>query len=489
MEFDIVTPESQGIASEHIIQFLKRLEENAIPMHSMILMRHGVIVAETYYRPYSRNELHRMFSVTKSMVSLAIGLLCEEGKLSLEDRIVSYFPEKIPKEGVHPYIAQITIKDMLRMATAHGKTTYKQKESVDWVGTFFSVTPSHMPGTVFSYDTSATHTLAALVEKLSKKDLLAYLREKVFDEIGFSKEAYCIKDPMGVSMGGSGMMASPYDMLRVMYLILQGGRWQGKQLLPEWYLKEATRKQIDTFAKGPTFEEMQGYGYQFWRTRNEGYVCYGMGGQLMLVLPEKDMILITTADTQSRQGGVQLIYDAFWQEIYSKISDQALAEDLDGCRILREKWGMRELIVPLGEKYSTWSEKINGVVYVMDHNDRGFDQIWIWFEEEEGKFSYSGENGGGEISFGLGKNRIGTIEPYGDRIAASGVWRSEDTFLIRVHILDESIGTIFIQIVFSGDEITTFMKKYEETEFGEFEGFLSGRRGGTLLEDGSRQDA
>ena len=132
MEFDIVTPESQGIASGQIISFLKRLEKIEIPIHSMILMRHGKIVVETYYRPYSREELHRMFSVTKSMVSLAIGLLCEEGKLSLEDRIVSYFPEKIPKEGVHPYIAQITIKDMLRMATAHGKTTYKQKETKDW---------------------------------------------------------------------------------------------------------------------------------------------------------------------------------------------------------------------------------------------------------------------------------------------------------------------------------------------------------------------
>ena len=260
MEFDIVTPESQGIASGQIISFLKRLEKIEIPIHSMILMRHGKIVAETYYRPYSREELHRMFSVTKSMVSLAIGLLCEEGKLSLEDRIVSYFPEKIPKEGVHPYIAQITIKDMLRMATAHGKTTYKQKETKDWVGTFFCVTPSHLPGKLFSYDTSASHTLAALVEKLSGKELLMYLREKVLDEIGFSSDAYCMKDPMGVSIGGSGMMASSYDMLRVMYLISQGGNWQGKQLLPVWYLKEATKKQIDTFAKGPTFEEMQGYG-------------------------------------------------------------------------------------------------------------------------------------------------------------------------------------------------------------------------------------
>ncbi len=475
MEFDIVTPESQGIASGQIISFLKRLEKIEIPIHSMILMRHGKIVAETYYRPYSREELHRMFSVTKSMVSLAIGLLCEEGKLSLEDRIVSYFPEKIPKEGVHPYIAQITIKDMLRMATAHGKTTYKQKETKDWVGTFFCVTPSHLPGKLFSYDTSASHTLAALVEKLSGKELLMYLREKVLDEIGFSSDAYCMKDPMGVSIGGSGMMASSYDMLRVMYLISQGGNWQGKQLLPVWYLKEATKKQIDTFAKGPTFEEMQGYGYQFWCTQNQGYVCYGMGGQLMLVLPEKELILITTADTQSRQGGVQLIYDAFWQEIYQKISDQAIAENPEECQRLRKEWGTRELLVPFGKNDSLWSKKIHGVVYQMDDNSRGFDEVLVQFFDGEGNFIYRGKNGEGKISFGIGKNRIGKIEPYGYRIAASGVWRSEDTFFIRVHVLDQCIGTIFIQLIFSEDGITTFMKKYEESEFGEWDGFLSGK--------------
>lgn len=478
MEFERVTPESQGIPSKAVVVFLKRLEEIEIPMHSMILMRHGKIVAETYYRPYSRKELHRMFSVTKSMVSLAIGLLCEEGKLSLEDRIVTYFPEKIPKEGVHPYIAQITIRDMLRMATAHGKTTYKQKETKDWVGTFFSVLPSHQPGTVFSYDTSASHTLAALVEKLSGKELLGYLREKVFDEIGFSSEAYCIKDPMGVSMGGSGMMASSYDMLRVMYLISQKGKWQGKQLLPAWYLEEATKKQIDTFAKSPTLEEMQGYGYQFWCTRNGGYVCYGMGGQLMLVLPKKDMILITTADTQSRQGGVQLIYDAFWQEIYQKVSDRdiALEEDSEGCRILQKEWGTRELLVLSGEKDSIWKEKADGVVYQMDRNERGFDQIGVRFLDGEGTFFYRGKNGEGEISFGLGTNRSGVIQPYGYRIAASGIWRSEDTFLIRVSVLDQCIGTIFIQLVFSEEGVTTFMKKYEESEFGEWDGFLSGQK-------------
>jgi len=477
MEFELVSPESQGIESERIIRFLKRLEEIDLPMHGMILMRHGKIVAETYYRPYNRNELHRMFSITKSMVSLAIGLLWEEGKLSLDDKIITYFPEKLPKEGVHPYIEQMTIRDMLRMATAHANTTYKQMKTDDWVSTFFCVPPTHLPGTVFSYDTSSTHTLAALVEKLSKKDLLSYLREKCLDEIGFSKEAYCIKDPMGVSMGGSGLMATPYDLLRVAYLISQKGNWQGKQLLPENYLSEATKKQIDTFAKGPTCEEMQGYGYQFWRTRNDGIVCYGMGGQLVLLLPKKDMILVTTADTQSRQGGVQLIYDMFWQEIYETAKEESLYENPAALKKLREM-SLLELIVPAGTTDNSTMHRIDKVWFQMDENDRGFDEILLRFSKEEGEFFYRSQEIERSISFGLGKNKIGILEPYGYRIAASGVWRTENSFLIRIHVLDECIGTVFIQFSFIDDTVTVFMKKYEENGLKEFDGFLSGKKQG-----------
>lgn len=479
MDFEKVTPEEEGISSEHILSFLKRLEENQLMLHGMILMRHGKIVAETYYKPYHRNERHRMFSVTKSMVSLAVGLLCDEGKLSLDDKIIKYFPEKLPKEGVHPYIANMTIQDMLRMTTVHGKTTYKQMEDDDWVKTFFCVKPTHLAGTVFSYDTSSTHTLTALVEKLTKKDFLTYLREKVLDEIGFSKEAYCLKDPMGVSIGGSGLMASPYDMLKVMYLMSQQGVYKGKQLLPKWYLEEAVKKQADTYARGLSLEEMQGYGYQFWCTRHGGYACYGLGGQLMVVLPEKEMIFITTADTQSRQGGVQLLYDSFWQEIYEKVKEKPLAKNERSLRILQNEWNSRELSVPYGECTSSFVKKVNGKNFIIDENEKGFEAVCFRFFEEEGEFWYRRRNEeakGRRISFGIGKNVESKIEPYAYRAVASGVWRDENTFLIRIHLVDESVGTIWIQAVFKENTVTIFLKKFVENLYTEFDGFLSGYR-------------
>lgn len=489
-DFQNATPEEMGVTSQSLINFLKKIEEKNIPMHSAIILRHDKVIMETYYKPYSRNTLHRMFSITKSFVSLGIGLLEAEGKLSLDDHIIEYFPEKLPSEGVHPYIEEMTIRDMLCMATAHDKTTFKVMLIDDWVKTFFTVTPNHVPGSCFSYDTSSTHTLAALVEKLSGMELLDYLRFKFLDELDFSKDAYCLKDPVGVSMGGSGLMATPYDLLKVMYVIAHNGKYNEKQLLPANYLKEATSKQIDNYAKSPTFEEMQGYGYQFWCTTHNGFVCYGMGGQLAVYLPEKDLILITTADTQGRQGGVQLIYDAFWETVYPSLSDEPITSDsttIEYTEIqksqneLQSYINSRNLMFLDGANTSIFTNKINNKTFLLDQNNMGFTSISLSFNDVEdnkctcGQLQYSNKKGDYTLKFGIGSNCIQQFPDYNYKTAVSGAWRSENTFLIKAHLIDECIGNIFIQLIFKNDTVTLMMRKFEETFFNEFEGITSGK--------------
>lgn len=154
LDFEKVIPEDVGISSTGLISFARKLEYNNLPMHSIIVMRHGKICMESYYAPYTKDTLHRMFSVTKSFVSLAIGLLADEGRISLDDHIADYFPEKQPETGVHPYMQMLTIRQMLTMRTCHDVNAYKIGGSPDWVGSFFTVTPDHVPGTNFSYDTA-----------------------------------------------------------------------------------------------------------------------------------------------------------------------------------------------------------------------------------------------------------------------------------------------------------------------------------------------
>ena len=221
LDFKRGTPESVGIPSQAIRNFILRLQKQKVPMHSILVYRHDCLVTEGYYAPYQPDTLHRMFSISKSFTSIAIGLLADEGKLSLNDPIISYFPDKIP-DDVHPWIAAMTIRDMLMMRTCHASTTYKVNMQTDWVESFFTVPPTHPAGKVFHYDTSSAHTLAALVERLSGMPMLDYLKEKL-SVLGFSKESYMLTDPFGVSMGGSGLTATPMDLLKFAYLIAHEG--------------------------------------------------------------------------------------------------------------------------------------------------------------------------------------------------------------------------------------------------------------------------
>lgn len=493
--FDYATPESVGIASEWIINFLDRLKAQELPLHSAIIMRRGKICAEAYYAPYTADTLHRMFSITKSFVSVAIGLLEEEGKISLDDHIVDYFPEKQPESGPYKYTAMLTIKDMLAMTTCHNQTTYKKPGVTDWVGSFFTVPPTHVPGTNFSYDTSSTHTLCALVEKLTGMELLDYLRSRCLDEMEFSKEAYILKDPNGVSLGGSGLCATPMDILKFMVLVANDGKWNEKQLLPAEYVRSAKSKHSDPYAKQGTLEELQGYGYQIWLTRNGGYVLFGMGGQLALYVPDKDVFMVTTADAQGRQGGVQLIYDAFWDEIYAKIDENVTAETLNSSSIKENASGCNstkenpeaysrlqeycqncKLFSMPGDKSSDIISAINDVTYICDKNSCGVTRISVHFDEDTatGSLHYTNATGDHTIDFKVGDNAIGIFPDYNMRYAASGAWRMSGTFLIKVQIIDSAIGNIYISLNFKDNCITVMFRKIEETLFSEYNGIFSG---------------
>lgn len=487
MNFSTRNPESENINSEWIDNFLKRLDDADVAMHSMILMHHGNIVAETYYAPYTIDTPHRMFSVTKSFVSLAVGLLSDAGLLHLDDKIIDYFSEKLPQNGAHPYIAAMTIRDMLKMATCHTSTTYKQipADDKDWVRSFFTVEPSHMPGTCFSYDTSASHVLCALVEKLTKKDLLTYLRSAFLDEIGFSKDAYIIKAPMGESMAGSGLVATPRDILSVMYLISRDGVYNNKQLLPNDYLKQACSCQISTYAKSQTFEEMQGYGYQIWQTTHNSIAFYGMAGQLAVYSPKKDMILITTADTMGRNGGVQLIYDAYWQEIYDKTDvvdvDKTACDDNSNNNNNNKSSStafttFRQLKFVEGNAVSPISDSVHDVLYKLDANKNNWKTVCLELASYNGTFTYEDADGMHAINFGIGCNEISPFPKYNFKSASSGAWIDNNNFLIKSQIIDEAIGNLFILLTFKEDTVTLMMRKYEETMFNEFNGFISGKR-------------
>lgn len=481
-----------GIPNEYIMNFSKRLEEKHLPMHSIMLMRHDKLIYESFYAPYTRDSLHRMFSVTKSFVSLGIGLLIEEGKLSLDDHIVDFFPDKLPKGEVHPFLKMMTIRDMLEMRSCHRFTTYKATGVSDWLGSFFTTKPTHVPGTNFAYDTSSTHTLGILIERLSGKNFFDYLRDKFLNELEFSKEAYVLTDPTNMSMGGSGLNCSSLDLLKVFYLVVHKGDWFGKQLLPKEYIEDAISCHSDNWAKSDTLEEMQGYGYQFWRTSHGGYAMYGMGGQLAVYVPDKDIILITTADAQGRKGGVQLIYDSFWEEIVDKLDALENVSNKDGLNKVFDSVSDEELETYANSrkleimepsmieanKCAHFLNKINKRSYeALDENVCTINKFSIDINEDksEGCFNYTNAYGDFSLRFGFGKNIIQQFANYDLRVAASASVRSESLLDIKIQVIDEVLGNIYFALNFKDPYITVMMRKIEEHTFEEYDGVFSAK--------------
>lgn len=471
LTFEKNTPDNTGIPSECIVHFIKRLYNRKIPMHSLLLMHHDKLVFEGYYAPCTKNSLHRMFSISKSFTSIAIGLLIDEGKLSLDDPIIQYFPEKLP-DPIHPWIAQMTIKDMLMMRSCHASTTYKLDMSSDWVESFFTTPPTHAPGTLFHYDTSAAHTLCALAEKLAGRNMLDYIKEKLH-VLGFSEESYMTKDPFGVSMGGSGLVALPLDLMKFGYFIAHRGLVLGEQLISPSYIDLAVSPLTANCVTAPLPSEAQGYGLQFWRNERNGFTCYGMGGQLIIFLPDHDLICVTTADTQSIQGGNQQIYDALYEEVLPYVQEDPLPHNQEAEHLLMETLASLSLkpleSAPLPENLSD----INNKVFHVQTADSDFQTFSVSFTENDGVLSFTYKQTPYKVQFGFGTMQTGCFPIYGLQYAASGAWLFDGTLLIKAHIIDAYVGCVQFQLSFHGDELTIFMTKKEESLFYEFQGHLS----------------
>ncbi len=447
--FEKSIPEKEGIPSKCIIKFIEQLEKNDVNMHSLLMFRNNKLIFDGYYKPFDENTMHRMFSVTKSFVSAAIGILYGKNLIDINDPIIKYFPE-YNNENVHNFLKAATIKDLLQMKSPHEKTAFKQIDDPDYVKAFFTVKPTKVPGTAFSYDTSASHTLCALVEKISGENLLDFLRNAFLDKIGFSKSAYCIKDPLGISLGGSGLMALPTDIALLAHVFLNNGRLWGKyegiQVIPQNYISEACKKQSETFVKGASKEEKQGYGYQIWRISNNGYMFFGIGGQLAIVLPHLNFVMVTSADTLELQNGVNVIIDLFWKNVYSQISNNIYDVTVDFDRLAQIKTNLH--IKAVSSQYKVNKADFSESYFVCQ-NKYGVEDLCVTVKDNVGKIMFKSKKGKFELPFGIRKNVVGKFPYYDYKCASSGDFFGENVFIVKSHIIDEEIGAVYFQFEFN----------------------------------------
>jgi CubicO group peptidase (beta-lactamase class C family) len=306
------TPADQGVDPAAILSFLDALDERSdIEMHSLMVVRHGHVVAEGWWEPYSADRPQLLYSLSKSFTSTAAAFAQAEGLLDLDDTVISHFPE-FAADITDPRSRSMKIRHVASMASGHTRETLPEalaRDRDEPVRGFLLTPPDRDPGTVFAYNQPCTYTLASVVQRNAGMSLTRYLRPRLFDPLGIGPVGWHTFPP-GRQQGFSGLHARTEDIAKLGLLYLQQGRWAGTQLIPREWVAEATSAQVANAQQQSQPDWQQGYGFQFWTSRH-GYRGDGAFGQFCVILPGQDTVIVTTAYTFEMQA----MLDAMWTRL------------------------------------------------------------------------------------------------------------------------------------------------------------------------------
>jgi len=304
-------PADQQVDPAAILGFLDALDSRPdIEMHSVMVVRHGHVVAEGWWAPYSADRPQLLYSLSKSFTSTAAAFAQAEGLLNLDDPVLSHFGE-FDADIVDPRSRSMKIRHVASMASGHGREMLGEALALDPaepVRGFLLVPPDQEPGTVFAYSQPCTYTLASIIQRNAGMPLTQYLRSRLFDPLGIGHVGWHTFPP-GREQGFSGLHARTEDIAKLGQLYLRRGQWDGVQLIPEQWVAEATSKQIDN-PREANPDWRQGYGFQFWMG-GHGYRGDGAFGQFCVILPEHESVIVTTAYTHDMQA----VLDAMWAHL------------------------------------------------------------------------------------------------------------------------------------------------------------------------------
>ena len=231
-------PEAQGVSSPAVLAFIKAADQQIDSLHSFMLVRHGHVVAEGWWAPYSAATPHSLYSLSKSFTSTAVGIAAAEGKLSIDDPVLKFFPEEAPAQP-SANLKAMRLADLLRMSTGQ-QTEPPRRNTEPWTKTFLAHPVPFKPGTHFQYNTSATYMLSAIVQKATGQTVLDYLTPRLFEPLGIAKPTW-ETSPQGISAGGYGLSIRTEDIAKFGQLYLQKGKWNGKQLVPAAWVESGDR--------------------------------------------------------------------------------------------------------------------------------------------------------------------------------------------------------------------------------------------------------
>lgn len=456
--FKRVTPEEVGIQSEGIRHFLEDAEKKGIELHSLMVIRHGKCCAAGWWKPYGPEELHPLYSFSKTLTATAIGFAEQEGLLSLEEKLVDIFPEEAPKDA-SLYLQQVNLHHLLIMGCGQ-ETEGDYHDSEEWIRGFLHHPFLHEPGTFYKYNTLGTDMLGAVLKKKTGEDITEFLRPRLLDPLGIQKIVCSrMRDKDSVENGGAGMKLATEDMAKFACFLLNRGKWEGRQLLRESWFDRACSKQIETAgdSEGHVKEWGNGYGYQCWMGTLPGsYRADGAYGQFGFVYPALDLVVVTTSATEQTQS----LVDSMTEHLLPAVKEGPLLESPESA-YLQDQLSRLSLPACFGEKNPVMEERLQGRSFetAAENAREGCSSMEVLiggaglFDLEEGEitkmaFSFAGdfvtwkvwENGKiKEITAALDRS-FHTNVCGGLRYAASARWRSFSTLEMEIRRLDAVSG-------------------------------------------------
>ena len=311
------TPDSVATAME---TFFQEAANDSMDVHSVMIVKDGNVIYSRWQSQGVDTVPHVLHSVSKTFTATAVGLAIADGKMSLTDKVIDFFPDNLPAE-VNDNLKAMTVRDLLTMSCGHDvEPSFRGGAEQDWVTAFLAHPVVHEPGTFYLYNSLGTYMLSAIVQQVTGEKVVDYLDTRLFQPLHINKPKW-EESPQGINTGGWGLWLKTEDLAKMGQLLLQKGKWNGQQIIPAEWVAEMSKKQVesinpgtrieDAAAKGLTKETsdwMQGYGYQMWRCRPECFRADGARGQYIIVVPKKNAVIAITSDVENLQGELNLVW-------------------------------------------------------------------------------------------------------------------------------------------------------------------------------------
>lgn len=380
------TPEAERISSRAIQRFFESIQAlPATEIHHLMVVRNGRVVAECHPAPYRATDSHTLFSASKTLTALAVGIAISQNRLSTSDRIVTFFPAKLP-EKVTPELASITVKDLLIMASGIKPDWEMRSFGDDWIREWLAKPVTSKPGTRFQYDSMCTFMLSAIVQKATGKTVLQLLNQHLFGPMHIY-EAEWELSPDGICTGGWGLRMQAESLAKIGILMLQRGQWEGRQLISEAWIDECTKPYInyDGAALQKPTEKNQGYGYQLWRCLKPGaYRLDGAYGQFVVIDPATETVVVILGSSDKTADELACIPAYLYPGI-----DSPIPENKNQLKTLEQVAAKAALPMPKGKPTSNAFTHADFKLAKNDHNidlikfytENGQNQLRIYYTD------------------------------------------------------------------------------------------------------------